>query len=55
MKLTNGSVAPASDDSSGLGSSTAWCVALGDAGGSKKGFSYSAAGGLAAGTCGALA
>lgn len=51
VRLTSGTVAPTSGGSAALGSATAWCVALTDAAGSKKDFSYSAAGGLAAGTC----
>ncbi len=51
VNLTNGTAAPTSGVSSGMNSSTAWCVALTDPAGTVGEFRYEAASGLEAGTC----
>jgi type IV pilus assembly protein PilA len=51
VNLTNGTAAPSSGTSSGLGDPDGWCVALTDPAGSVRDFRYTAADGLATGTC----
>jgi type II secretory pathway pseudopilin PulG len=51
INLTNGTAAPTTGSSSGLGSATGWCVALTDPAGQIRDFKFSASDGLATGTC----
>jgi prepilin-type N-terminal cleavage/methylation domain-containing protein len=51
VNLTNGTARPTSGVASNLGSPQGWCVSLTDPDGDVKDFKYSAAAGLAAGTC----
>lgn len=51
VNLTNGTAAPTIGVAANMGSATAWCVALTDPRGNVGEYRYSAADGLAAGTC----
>ena len=51
LTLSSGTVQPAANATSGLASSTGWCVALTNANGSQKSYSFSGTSGLQPGTC----